>query len=166
MNSDCSQMAINHPESWAKRREATCRIRYTRMPRNDRKRPCELPLAHGEREEEALNCPCSLRFEIERGHVVLRIYSNWQYGIGENGKWFEHVDGSVIETIRWEEHWRYKASRSKVVSRKMGVIISPCYDYIPDATPWDILFGIDNLPEEWGVTVEPLEYRIDVLDVD
>lgn len=117
-------------------------------------------------EEEALNCPCSLRFEVERGHVVLRIYSNWQYGIGENGKWFEHVDGSVIETIRWEEHWRYKASRSKVISRKMGVIISPCYDYIPDATPWDILFGIDNLPEEWGVTVEPMEYRIDVLDVD
>ena len=116
-------------------------------------------------EEEAIHCPCSLRFEIEGGHAVLRIYSKWQQGLDKNGNWFEHVDGEVIETIKWEEHWKYKISRSKVPSKDMGGFIDANKDYLPDATPWDELFDIKHQPREWRNTVESLAYSIDILDI-
>lgn len=116
--------------------------------------------------EEAAHCPCSLRFEVEDGHVVLRIYSKWQQGLDKDGNWFEHVDGEVIETIRWEEFWKYKTSRSKAISRDMGCFIDAWKDYLPDATPWDELFDIKNQPAGWRNTVESQSYCVDILDFE
>lgn len=116
--------------------------------------------------EAAISCPCSLRFEKEDGHAVLRIYSEWQQGFDKNGKWLEHVDGNVIETIRWEEHWKYKISRSKVIAKEMGGYIDGNTDYLPDATPWDELFDIKNQLEGWRNTVESLAYCINILDLE
>lgn len=116
--------------------------------------------------EEAKGCPGSLRFEVEDGHVVLRIYSNWQQGLDKNGQWYEHVDGNVIDTIRWEEYWKYKIARSKVVSNDMGGFIDAWEDYVPDATPWDELFDIKNQPEGWCNTVESLAYNIEILEIE
>lgn len=123
----------------------------------------QIPIDYKTR-EEAAGCSCSLRFEVEDGHVVLRIYSNWQQGLDKNGKWYEHVNGNIIDTIRWEEYWKYKISRSKVVAKDMGCFIDACKDYLPNATPWDELFDIKNQPEGWTSTVEPLAYYIDILD--
>ena len=117
-------------------------------------------------EDDAKKCQCSLRFEVEDGLVVLRVYSSWHQGIDErSGKWVEYVDGDVIETIKWEEHWKYKISRSKVLPKDMGCFIDGCRDYVPDATPWDELFDIDNQPEGWCNTVESLAYSIDILNI-
>lgn len=116
--------------------------------------------------DEAIHCPCSLRFELEDGHVVLRIYSNWHQGLNENGEWNEHVDGNVIETIKWEEHWKYKTSRSKVISKDMSSFIDAATDYIPDATPWDELFDIKNQPEGWRNTIESQAYCIQIIDTE
>lgn len=113
-------------------------------------------------EEEAVRCPCSLRFEIENGHVVLRIYSGWKQGLDENGKWFERVEGNVVDTIKWEEYWKYKMSRSKVVSKNMGLFRDDA-DYLPDATPWDELFDVKSLPRGWRNTVEGLAYGIHIV---
>lgn len=123
-----------------------------------------IPINYDKR-EEAINCPCSLKFEKENGHAVLRIYSNWKQGIDKNGKWFEHVDGEIIETIRWEEYWKYKTSRSKVLAKDMGGFVDSCKDYLPDATPWDELFKIDEQPDNWTNTVESLAYSIDIIEV-
>jgi hypothetical protein len=107
-------------------------------------------------EEEATHCPCSLRFELDDdGHAVLRIYSDWKQGIDKNGEWFEHVDGNIIDTIKWEEHWKYKISKSKVISKNMKLVCDGLTDYVPDATPWDELFDIENQPKGWVNTVEP-----------
>lgn len=112
-------------------------------------------------EDEAKHCNCSLRFERDaEGHVVLRIYSDWKQGVDENGKWFEHVDGNIIDTVKWEEHWKYKISRSKVISKNMKPVVDGLTDYVPDATPWDELFDIQNQPVKWTNTVESLAYSI------
>lgn len=115
--------------------------------------------------KEAEGCHCSLRFEVEDGHVVLRIYSDWEQGIDKNGSWHEHISGNVIETIRWEEYWKYKTSRSKVISKNMHGFLDAQTDYIPDATPWDELFDINNQPKDWCNTVELLSYSINIFDV-
>lgn len=125
----------------------------------------EIPVDY-DTKEEAIACPCSLRFEVEDGHVVLRIYSDWKQGLDKNNKWFEHVDGHVIDTIRWNEYWRYKISRSKVFSKDMGGFVDACLDYIPDATPWDELFDIENQPDGWVNTVESLAYCINIVEVE
>lgn len=115
-------------------------------------------------EEEATHCPCSLRFELDDdGHAVLRIYSDWKQGIDKNGEWFEHVDGNIIDTIKWEEHWKYKISKSKVISKNMKLVCDGLTDYVPDATPWDELFDIENQPKGWVNTVEPLAYGISIV---
>lgn len=116
--------------------------------------------------EEAINYPCSLRFEIEDGHVVLKIYSDWKQGLDENGNWFEHVDGRVIETIKWEEHWKYKISRCKVLAKDMGCCLDTYEDFLPDATPWDELFDIKNQPNGWKCTVESLAYGIVIVETE
>lgn len=116
--------------------------------------------------EEAAACPCSLRFEVEDGHVVLRVYSDWQQGFDKNHNWHEGVDGAVVATIHWKEYLRYKTSRSKVISKKMGCFIDAGEDYIPDATPWDELFDIKKQPEGWQCTVEPQAYSIDILEFE
>ena len=116
--------------------------------------------------EEAVNCPCSLRFEVEDDHVVLKIYSDWKQGFDENGKWYEHVDGNEIETIKWEEHWKYKISRCKVLAKDMGCCLDCNEDFLPDATPWDELFDIKNQPKGWKCTVESLGYDIDIIETE
>ncbi len=115
-------------------------------------------------EEEAKHCPSSLRFELDdNGHAVLRVYSDWKQGVDKNGKWFEHVDGNIIDTIKWEEHWKYKISRSKVISKNMKPVCDGFTDYVPDATPWDELFDIEKQPIGWVNTVEPLSYGIIII---
>lgn len=115
-------------------------------------------------EDEAARCSCSLRFELdEYGHVVLRIYNNWMQGVNKNGEWFERVDGNIIDTIKWEEHWKYKMSKSRVVSKDMEPIVDSLADYVPDATPWDELFDIQNQPSKWTNTVESLAYSISII---
>ncbi len=126
---------------------------------------CLIPIDY-DTKEEAMGCPASLRFEVEDGHVVLRVYSNWKQGLDENNKWYEHIDGSVIDTIHWEEYWKYKVSRSKKVAKDMGLFVDACADFIPDATLWDELFDIENQPEGWVNTVESLAYSIHVIEVD
>ena len=105
-----------------------------------------------------------MRFELdEYGHVVLRIYNNWMQGVNKNGEWFERVDGNIIDTIKWEEHWKYKMSRSRVASKDMEPVIDSYTDYVPDATPWDELFDIQNQPAKWTNTVESLAYSINMI---
>ncbi len=116
--------------------------------------------------DEAIHCPCSLRFETENGHVVLKIYSNWHQGLDEKGTWNEHVEGVVIETIKWEEHWKYKISKSRVIAKDMGAFIDASADYIPDATPWDELFDIKNQPDGWKNTVESQAYSISIFEIE
>lgn len=116
--------------------------------------------------DEAKRCPCSLKFEVEDGHVVLRIYSNWEQGVNKNGNWYEHVSGNIIDTIKWEEYWKYKMIRSKVTSKDMRLYVDATMDYVPDATPWDELFDIDKQPQGWCNTVESLAYSIDILDAE
>lgn len=94
------------------------------------------------------------------------LYSNWQQGFDKSEKWFEHVDGSIVDTIKWEEWWRYKTSKSKVISNEMGDYVNATTDYLPDATPWDELFDIKNQPEGWQNTVESQAYFIDILDIE
>lgn len=81
----------------------------------------------------------------------------------QNGEWFEHVDGNIIDTIKWEEHWKYKISKSKVISKNMKLVCDGLTDYVPDATPWDELFDIENQPKGWVNTVESLAYGISIV---
>lgn len=113
--------------------------------------------------KDAKGCNCSLQFEVEDGHVVLRVYDGWEQGM-KDGKWIEHVDGNVIDTIRWEEHWKYKMARSKGGAKEMEFCTDMCLDYVPDATPWDDLFDIKNQPEGWCCTVESLAYSLSAND--
>lgn len=124
-----------------------------------------IPIDYNTR-NEAIHCPCSLQFEKENGHAVLHIYSNWLQGKNKKGNWFEHVEGEIIETIQWQEHWKYKISRSKVFSKDMGGFVDACKDYLPDATPWDELFDIENQPDDWKNTVESLAYSINIIEVE
>lgn len=117
--------------------------------------------------KEAENCLCSLRFEIENGHIVLRIYSGWKRNIDKEG-WYELVLDKVIATIKWNEWRKYKMSRSKVISQYIDdnySYVDAIDDFVPDATPWDELFDINNLPEDWHNTVEPNDYYINIIDV-
>lgn len=146
----------------------------------------EIPINYATK-EEAEKCDCSLRFEKRNGHIVLCIYSGWEQGVNKEGKWFEHVSGKVIDTIRWREHWKYKTTRSIVPAPILGHNIDDCdwlseefkkeareilkgafidsnSDYLPDATDWDELFQANDKPEGWSCTVEVLAYRIVAYD--
>lgn len=73
----------------------------------------------------------------------------------KNGKWCETVCGKVIETIHWNEWWKYRCSKSNS---------DACKDYEPDATPWNELFEINNFPKGWRNTVESLAYSIQIIE--
>lgn len=100
----------------------------------------------------------SARFEKHDGHVVLVIYSDWEQGM-ENGKWFEHVAGSVLDVIHWEDWNKYKMSQAKGEGIE-GMGNDPITDYVPCSTKWDELFDVSSLSDNWGYSVESLAYTV------
>lgn len=118
-----------------------------------------------ETEDDAIHCAASLRFEEEDGHVVLRIYESWEYGTDSNGHWFEHVSGNVIETIHWEDIYKYRhASKSRLPAKEMPICIDSNIDYIPDATPWDVIFEETFKLPGFRCTLECLAYCIELVE--
>lgn len=108
--------------------------------------------------KEAKGDKSSLRFEKRDNHIVLVVYSSWEQGF-VNGKWHESVAGEVLDIIKWEHWYKYKISVAKDnVFQK--VIIDGMSDFVPDATPWDELFSVESLDDNWCCTVESLAYFI------
>lgn len=121
--------------------------------------------------KDAIKCPCSLRFEKNKeGHVVLNIYRRYTEIKEYSHSWLQGMNTlysekeEIIETIKWEEYWKYKISRSKKISKDMNTLIKSKEDYVPDATPWDELFDIKNQPKDWSNKIESLSYRIDIIE--
>lgn len=107
--------------------------------------------------ESAKNDKSSARFEKRNGHVVIVIYSNWEQGI-KNGKWYEHVSGSELEIIHWENWYRYQIAQDN--GKEQVGLIDPCTDYLPFSQNWDELFDVNNLSDDWSCTIENLAYSI------
>lgn len=105
--------------------------------------------------KEAKQDGSSARFEKRNGEVVLVIYSSWEQGFNSEGKWYEHIKGTVLDIIRWEESWKYKMMVENPKQIKGNGI-----DYIPCATRWNELFKIESLPDQWCNTVESLAYKV------
>lgn len=97
------------------------------------------------------------RFEKRDGHVVLVIYSSWEQGI-KDGKWYEHIAGEELAVYRWEDWHLWKMTKAK--EKELPSMIDAIQDYLPYAENWDVLFGVDELPEEWVLTPESLAYSI------
>lgn len=118
-----------------------------------------------ETEDDAISCAVSLRFEEENGHVVLRIYERGESGTDSNGHWLEHVSGNVIETIHWEDIYKYRhASKSRLPAKEMPIWADTNIDYIPDATPWDVIFEETFKLPGFRCTLECLAYRIELVE--
>ncbi len=109
--------------------------------------------------EEAKASNVSLQFRKYKGHIALIIWSGWKQGNDKDGKWFERVDAEILDIIYWEDWTKYKLAKEKPeCQEKLCSDIST--DYIPDATSWDGLFHVENLPDNWFCTVEGLYYCI------
>ena len=118
-----------------------------------------------ETEDDAISCAVSLRFEAENGHVVLRIYERRESGTDSNGHCLEHASGNVIETIHWEDIYKYRhASKSKLPAKEMPIWIDTNIDYIPDATPWDAIFEETFKLPDFRCTLKCLAYRIELVE--
>lgn len=118
-----------------------------------------------ETEDDAISCAVSLRFEEENGHVVLRIYERGESGTDSNGHWLEHVSGNVIETVHWEDIYKYRhASKSRLPAKEMPIWADTNIDYIPDATPWDVIFEETFKLPGFRCTLECLAYRIELVE--
>lgn len=118
-----------------------------------------------ETEDDAIHCAVSLRFEEENGHVVLRIYERGESGTDSNGHWLEHVSGNVIETVHWEDIYKYRhASKSRLPAKEMPIWADTNIDYIPDATPWDVIFEETFKLPGFRCTLECLAYRIELVE--
>lgn len=109
--------------------------------------------------EEAKKDHCSARFELQDGHVVLVIYSDWYQSEDNDGIWHKGVRGKVLQVIRWEDYCYYKMMALKEEKEGAGYI-DAIKDCIPFAMPWDELFHVDELPEGWNETVENLAYSV------
>jgi len=116
----------------------------------------QMPVKYGTI-EAAKQDKSSCRFEKRDGHVVLVIYSGWEQGM-KDGKWYEHVAGEELAVYRWEDWHLWKMTNAK--EKELSGMIDAIQDYLPYAENWDVLFGVDELPEGWGLTPESLAYRI------
>lgn len=99
-----------------------------------------------------------IQFRNLEGHIVLIIWSGWEQGKDNTGKWYEHNSGEVLDIIHWQDWTRYKIAKQKTEAKDK--CCNTDTDYIPDATPWDELFGVENLPADWCCNVESLYYSI------
>lgn len=124
-------------------------------------------------QKDAIKNIIKLRFERnEEGNVVLNIYERYTeiryysilWGQGLNTSCTEKE--KIIETIKWEEYWKYKISRNKKIAKDMSVFTKSKEDYVPEATPWDELFDIKNQPEDWKNTIESSSYKINIIEED
>lgn len=91
---------------------------------------------------EAINNKVSAYFRKLEGHINLVI----------------HEEDKILDTIEWDEWWRYKIAEQKEEAYRKVLI--DCRDFIPNSTNWDILFEIEKIEDNWSEGVELLSYCI------
>lgn len=125
---------------------------------NNRNYQIEVPMPTKYKTAEEAKCDSgSLRFEKRDGHIVLVIYSKWEQGMIKD-KWYEHVAGTILDIIKWEDWYRYKMSMAK--EEGADNLYDPNSCYVPSATNWDELFNVESLEDSWVCTVESLAYVV------
>ncbi|RGX09356.1 hypothetical protein [Paraclostridium sordellii] len=93
--------------------------------------------------EEAINNKVIAYFKKVKGHINLVIQE----------------EENIIDSISWEQWWKYRIAEKKEKSYKKG-LVDVCVDFIPNATNWEVLFGSENLNNEWIESIELLASRI------
>lgn len=93
--------------------------------------------------DEAVNNKVGAYFKKLKGRISLVI----------------HEEGNIIDTILWEQWWKYTIAEKKEELYKKG-LIDACTDFLPNNTNWEVLFGVNNLNDEWIESIELLAFRI------